>query len=165
MPSSKSEPSSPDNRHVAPQAAASVAVFHQGKVLLAQRSKPPLDGVWSLPGGKVETGEKAREAALRELREETGIEAEILGVADVADVILRNEDGSLKVQYVITAFFGIWKSGTAAAASDCMAVEWVNPGDLSSHTLTEGTAVVIERAAALLEAVEYSGLHAGGDHG
>ena len=157
MPSSKSKPDSPENRHVMPQAAASVAVFHHGKVLLAQRGKPPLDGVWSLPGGRVEPGEKARQAALRELQEETGVEAEILGVADVADVILRNEDGSLKAQYVISAFFGTWKSGTPIAASDCMAAEWVNTGELSGREMTEGTTIIIKRAAALLEAMQSSG--------
>jgi len=158
MPSSNHDPDSPDNRRVVPRAAASLAVFHEGRVLLAQRGKPPLNGVWSLPGGRVEPGEKARTAALRELKEETGIEAAILGVADAADVILRYEDGSLQAQYVITAFFGTWKSGEAIAASDCMGVEWVAMNELSGRTITEGTVPVIRRAAALLEAIQSSGL-------
>ena len=161
MSTSSNDPGSadnPDKRHVVPQAAASLAVFHEGRVLLAQRGKPPLNGVWSLPGGRVEPGEKARDAALRELKEETGIEATILGVADVADVMLRGEDGSLQAQYVIAAFFGTWKSGQAIAASDCMDVEWVAANELSGRTITEGTVPVIRRAAALLEAMQSSGL-------
>ena len=69
------------DRHQWPRAAASAAIFHHGRVLLAQRSKPPLKGIWSLPGGHIEPGEKAREAAHRELLEEIrfGLAKEYLG--------------------------------------------------------------------------------------
>ena len=135
-----------------PRAAASAAIFRDGKILLAQRSKPPLRGIWSLPGGHIEPGEKAHQAALRELHEETGITAEIRGLADVADVILHRDDGSLRAQYVITAFYGVWLTGDAQPQSDCMAVEWVEVSALSERTLTEGTEAIIQRAAELLKA-------------
>lgn len=157
--SANKKSSSGKDTATAPRAAASVAVFRDGKVLLAQRGKAPLKGVWSLPGGRVEAGEKARDAALRELAEETGITAKILGVADVADVILRDKDGSVHAQYVITAFLGIWASGDAVADSDCMAVEWVKPADVANRNMTEGTEAIIHRAAALLKAMESSGLN------
>lgn len=51
------------------------AVFRDGRVLLAQRTRPPeLAGRWELPGGKIEPGESAEQALVRELREELGIE-------------------------------------------------------------------------------------------
>ena len=133
-----------------PRAAASAAVFRDGKVLLAQRAKPPLAGIWSLPGGHIEPGEKALEAAHRELREETGIKADLKGVADVKDVILHHDDGSLRAHYVISAFFGVWLSGTARPQSDCQAVEWVAIKSLGDRPLTEGTAEIILRSAKLL---------------
>ena len=150
---------------ITPRAAVSIAVFRDGKVLLAQRGKAPLEGVWSLPGGRVESGEKARDAALRELAEETGVKASLLGVADVVDVILRDNGGALKSHYVITSFFGLWESGEGQAASDCMGVDWVYPSDVSNRTMTEGTPQVIRRAAALLEAMHQSGLSIGDVHG
>jgi 8-oxo-dGTP diphosphatase len=53
------------------------AVLHEGRLLAARRSAPPaLAGRWELPGGKLEPGETEREALVRELREELGIEAE-----------------------------------------------------------------------------------------
>ena len=61
---------------------ASIAVFKGDTVLLVQRGRAPFRGLWSLPGGSIEPGESAREAALRELKEETGITAEIEGVVE-----------------------------------------------------------------------------------
>ena len=138
-----------------PRAAASAAIFHDGKVLLAQRSKLPLKGIWSLPGGHIEPGEKALEAAHRELREETGIKADIEGLVDVADVILHHDDGSLRGHYVISVFYGVWLKGEAKPESDCLAVEWVSVAELSERPMTEGTVAIIERAAALLEGIEH----------
>ncbi len=146
---------SENNRPQWPRAAASAAVFRDGKILLAQRSKPPLTGIWSLPGGHIEPGEKAIAAAHRELREETGIKAHLTGLADVADVILRHDDGSLRAHYVISVFYGLWLSGEARPESDCMAVEWVEISALSERPMTEGTAAIIERATGLLEDVEH----------
>ena len=58
-----------------PFLAASIAVFRDGQVLLAERAAPPAARLFSLPGGLVEPGESLQEAALRELEEETGVEA------------------------------------------------------------------------------------------
>lgn len=133
-----------------PRAAASAAVFRDGMVLLAQRAKPPLVGIWSLPGGHIEPGEKALEAAIRELSEETGIEADIKGIVDVKDVILHHDDGSLSAHYVISAFYGVWQSGKAQPRSDAREVEWVSLAALNDRPLTEGTAEIIQQAAKLL---------------
>ncbi len=120
-------------------------------MLIAQRRKPPLAGIWSLPGGHIEAGETAQGAALRELAEETGIEADLKGVADVVDVILRDDAGALREHYVITAFYGVWTRGDARPLSDCQAVEWVDPSALSHWDMTQGTPAIIQRAAGLLE--------------
>src|SRR4051794_29068419 len=53
------------------------ALLDNGRLLAARRSAPPeLAGRWELPGGKTEPGETTRDALVRELREELGIEAE-----------------------------------------------------------------------------------------
>ena len=49
-----------------PVAGAGLVVFRGDEVLLIRRGKPPYEGQWSLPGGKIEYGETAAEAALRE---------------------------------------------------------------------------------------------------
>jgi len=134
-----------------PRPAASCAIFRDGEVLIAQRAKPPLAGVWSLPGGHIEPGETAREAAIRELAEETGVAADLKAIADVVDVIVRDDDGALRAHYVITVFFGLWLRGDARPGSDCLAVEWVDPEALAGRRMTQGTPAIIQCAAVLLE--------------
>ena len=70
-----------------PILAASVAVFRDGRVLIARRARSPLRGLYSLPGGAVEVGETLRQAALRELAEEVGVAADILAFVDHVEPI------------------------------------------------------------------------------
>ena len=72
-----------------PRCAASAAIFRAKKVLLVERGKGALKGLWSLPGGHIEPGERAAAAAAREVLEEAGIEAEVLGLLDIHEVVLR----------------------------------------------------------------------------
>ena len=63
--------------------AAGVLVAHEGQVLLVRRAAGPRQGFWSFPAGFVEFDEHPAEAAVRECREETGLEIEITGLLDV----------------------------------------------------------------------------------
>jgi len=51
-------------------------IIKEGKILLIQRKKKPFQGLWSLPGGKVESCESVTDAMAREIREETGLHVE-----------------------------------------------------------------------------------------
>ena len=74
-----------------PRCGASAAIFREGAVLLIERAKGALKGRWSLPGGHIEPGETARRRPCARCCEETGVEADIHGLVDVHDVILRKE--------------------------------------------------------------------------
>jgi ADP-ribose pyrophosphatase YjhB (NUDIX family) len=76
----------PRRNPVRPLLGVSVAVWWRRKVLLVKRGKPPLLGLWSLPGGLVEAGEALIDAAARELMEETGIGAESFEAIDRAEI-------------------------------------------------------------------------------
>ena len=66
-----------------PTPAVGVVCLKGDEVLLIRRGTPPRQGEWSLPGGRIEPGERLAVAALRELREETGVAAELIGLIDV----------------------------------------------------------------------------------
>lgn len=134
----------------APRAAASMAVIRSGSVLLIQRGTGELKGLWSLPGGHIEPGERARDAARREVREETSIEADPVALVDLHDVILRAEDGGLRAHYLIAVFAGRWRAGEPVAGGDAADARFVPMSELGDLPLTPGAAGFIERAAALL---------------
>jgi 8-oxo-dGTP diphosphatase len=135
---------------ITPVAAVSVAVFRGEEVLLVQRGQQPLAGVWSLPGGHLEPGEPAAVAALRELAEESGVSAELMGVADVVDVIVRDADGQLLRHYMIAVYAARWIDGEPASGSDSAAACFLLPEAISSLTTTAGLAAVVARARRML---------------
>jgi len=132
-----------------PRAAVSGAIFRDGRVLLVERAKPPLMGLWSLPGGHIEPGETAREALLRELREETGLSARLGGVADAVDVIRRDGRGAVLFHRVVVVFYGVAEAGEPLPASDVSAAMWRRPDELSGLATTPDLARVVARAWAL----------------
>jgi 8-oxo-dGTP diphosphatase len=129
-----------------PRCGASAAIFRGGEVLLVERGKGALRGQWSLPGGHIEPGERARAAALREVREEAGIAAEITGLIDIHEVLLRDGGGDLLAHYLIAVFFGRWIAGEPVAGSDAAAARFVAIDALASYPLTDGAAALITRA-------------------
>ena len=96
-----------------PVPAVGVVCLRGDEVLLIRRGTPPRLGEWSLPGGRIEPGERAADAALRELREETGIEAELTGLIDVVDGFFPPDR-----HYVLIDYAARWTSGEPVAGDD-----------------------------------------------
>jgi ADP-ribose pyrophosphatase YjhB (NUDIX family) len=132
-----------------PFLAASVAVFRDGKVLLAARGKPPMERLFSLPGGLVDPGESLGEAALRELREEVGVEAELLGFVAPVEVIERDAEGRVRVHVVIAAHAAAWVSGEPQTGPEAREIRWVGEPDMTALSTTPGLIPVLEAAFAL----------------
>jgi 8-oxo-dGTP diphosphatase len=124
---------------------ASIAVFKDRRVLLVKRACPPYAGLWSLPGGKTEANETAQDAVRRELKEETGIEAEIEGVVDTLKIV-PNEGGD-SITYRLTVFYGRPTGGRLEAGGDAEAAEWVHLDNVEELPMTPGTADLIWVAA------------------
>ena len=125
-------------------------VFREEAVLLVRRGKPPRIGQWSLPGGAQHVGEKAEEAARRELREETSIEVGQMTLAYVFDAINQDEDGRALYHYTIIDFAALWLEGDACAGDDVREVAWALPHELVAYDLTEAAHEAIAAARVAL---------------
>jgi 8-oxo-dGTP diphosphatase len=84
-----------------PAVGVGAVAVQNGKILLVRRGRPPSEGLWSLPGGRVEWGETLAEAVVREVHEETGLRVKI---GDLAGVVERThlDEG---FHYVILDYF------------------------------------------------------------
>lgn len=129
----------------APRVGVSVLCHDNGRVLLIKRGKDPFKGCWSLPGGLVELGEPLLEAARRELREETGVEADLFEPVETFDSIQFDDKGKVLTHFILTVFCGALRSGDAIAGDDASAIEWVQPEALDDRPTTPGTIERIRR--------------------
>jgi 8-oxo-dGTP diphosphatase len=134
-----------------PILAVSLAVFREGRALVARRARAPLRGLYSLPGGVVEIGETLREAALRELDEEVGVKAEIVAFNDHVESIVRDDSGRVEAHYVIASFVGRWIAGEAKTSEEADSVVWVDPVALGDLPTTPGLGNILAKAARLIE--------------
>lgn len=127
-----------------PVAAAGVVCFRGDDVLLIRRGAPPREGEWSIPGGRIEWGERAADAALRELREETGCEGEIVGLIDVVDGVMDDR------HYVLIDYAGHWISGEPKAGDDAREARFVTSEELAHLGMWDETLRIIEAARRLM---------------
>jgi len=119
-------------------------VVKDGKVLLVRRGNEPGRGKWSLPGGRIRFGERSEEAALREMREETGLEVRLRRVVDVVDVFWRSEMGELLEHFVIVDFEAEVIGGELRPADDALDARWFSPEELKGLEMTESTRRFLE---------------------
>ncbi|MDZ5447928.1 NUDIX domain-containing protein [Micromonospora sp. 4G57] len=109
-----------------------VTVFvqdEQGRVLLIQRTD---NGLWALPVGAQDFGEYIAETAVRETREETGIEIEVTGVVGIytnPNHVVEYSDGEVRQQFSI-CFRGRYVDGQPTTSNESSAVRWVARRDL-----------------------------------
>lgn len=131
---------------VSPVLGVSVAAFRGSELLVVRRAKPPFLGKWSLPGGRVEPGETLREAARRELLEETGLDVTLERFVDFNEIIEWNEEGGPAIHVVIAVFRGR-VVGDPVADDDAADARFIAPDDLDTLETTPGLGPIVARAA------------------
>jgi 8-oxo-dGTP diphosphatase len=135
-----------------PQPAVGTVCFKGEDVLLIRRGTKPLAGDWSIPGGRIEFGERAEAAALRELHEETGVTARLCGLVDVVDAIFTSRTtGAVARHYLLFDYAAVGVSGEPAAGDDADHAEWISPAQLEALPLWDATRRVIAAARAMAE--------------
>ncbi|MBI3439765.1 MAG: NUDIX hydrolase [Proteobacteria bacterium] len=139
-----------------PVAAAGIVCLRGDEVLLVRRGAAPLEGHWSLPGGRIEWGEHAADAALRELKEETGCEARLIGLVDVVDGLLNQskaaEDELPWAHYVLIDYAAVWVSGEPRAADDAREARFFEHAEIDALGLWRETVRIIDAARAMAKA-------------
>ena len=128
MPKRSAKSATEDNRHYPsrPIAAVGIVIWRENKVLLIRRSKPPRMGDWGLPGGMQNLGETIIEAAVREAREETGLDVVPLGIITALDGITRDAKGKVEFHYTIVDVAAESGEGEARALDDAHEVRWAS---------------------------------------
>jgi ADP-ribose pyrophosphatase YjhB (NUDIX family) len=105
-------------------------------------------GEWSLPGGVLECGETLRAAAVREVREETGLVIEIVDMLGVYERVIPGDDGRVRYHYVLIDFLCRPLSGDLKAASDAAEVRWFTQEELPALKLTDDANDVVHEGLA-----------------
>lgn len=114
-----------------------ILINKEGDILLLKRNRPPEAGCWSIPGGAIEYGERAEEAVLRELKEETGLACAVTDFLGFHDYILPEEH-----RHWLSLFFVVISRETAepvnAEPNKHVRIQWFNRDNLPD-SLTENT--------------------------
>ncbi|MBN8608149.1 MAG: NUDIX hydrolase [Caulobacterales bacterium] len=135
-----------------PVPAVGVVCLRGVDVLLIRRGTPPMEGRWSLPGGRIEWGERAADAALRELKEETGCEARLVGLIDVVDGVMTSASAPADApwaHFVLINYAARWVSGEPRAGDDAREARFFSPAELDTLDLWSETLRIIAAAAAI----------------
>ena len=140
-----------------PIAAVGIVCLRGDDVLLIKRGAPPLESSWSLPGGRIEWGERATDAALRELKEETGCAAELIGLIDVVDAIFNRRRGESAPaperpwgHYVLIDYAARWTGGEPKAGDDAREARFFSPAEIAQLGLWDETLRIIKAARGML---------------
>jgi 8-oxo-dGTP diphosphatase len=128
-----------------PRVGVGAIVIRDGRILLVKRGSSPGKGLWAPPGGLVELGETVREAAEREILEETGIAIRAKEAFYTFDFIDRDKDGKIKYHYVIIDFLADYLGGEPKAADDVSDARWVSPDEAVKLNLSPTTRKLLKQ--------------------
>jgi 8-oxo-dGTP diphosphatase len=134
-----------DNRSypARPYLAVSAAIVRDDKVLVVRRARPPADGLFSLPGGLVETGETLTQAVAREIAEETGLTIDPVALAGFREAIMRDSDERVERHFVILSFAARWQGGEPVLNEELSEARWVTHEELLRLPTTPGLADIV----------------------
>jgi ADP-ribose pyrophosphatase YjhB (NUDIX family) len=135
-----------------PFLAVSAAIVRDGRFLVVRRARPPADGLFSLPGGVVELGERLTEAVVREVAEETRMSIEPIALAGYRETIVRDGDDRAERHFVILCFAARWRAGEPDLNEELSEARWIEPAELAGLPTTPGLAEIVAAAFERLKA-------------
>ena len=119
-----------------PLVGVGVLIRDIDRYLLIKRAADPDKGLWSIPGGIVEIGEKAEDAARREVKEETNLDVDVIEVLDVINKIVMDKESRVKFHFIIIDYLAEFKEGALKASSDALDARWVSSEEFLLYELS-----------------------------
>lgn len=124
------DPNAPAANSLVP-AASTVVVDDSGRVLLQRRRD---NGMWALPGGAMHIGESLPDCAVRETREETGFDVEIVGIVGTYTNpwhVFAYDDGEVRQEFSV-CFLARPVAGHLTVSEESMDVRWFQPAEVDA---------------------------------
>lgn len=116
--------------------AAAVAVVNDSKVLMVQRND---SGNWSLPGGTLDFGESMTDCAIRELREETGLDVslvDVIGIYTDPNILIEYSDGEVRQEFTIV-YYGTTLNSHVVIDDESCGYAWIDLEKINSVTMAD----------------------------
>jgi 8-oxo-dGTP pyrophosphatase MutT (NUDIX family) len=138
------EPGAPTANSIPPGAGVFVR-DERGRVLLVQRTD---SGNWTLPGGMQEFGENITRTAVREVREETGLDVEITGLVGIytdPGHVMAYDDGEVRQEFVVL-FAADVTGGTEAISEESTSLRWAEPRELDGLKIHQSVRLRLSHA-------------------
>ncbi len=129
------DPAAPHANSLVP-AASAIVVDHAGRILLHRRTD---NALWSIPGGAMEIGETIANTAVREVKEETGLDAEperVVGIYSNPQHVIEYADGEVRQQFSI-CFACRLVGGQAAVSDESSEVGFFTPAEIEVMPMHE----------------------------
>ncbi|PJJ02596.1 ADP-ribose pyrophosphatase YjhB (NUDIX family) [Streptomyces sp. 2333.5] len=126
----ENDPDAPQANSLVP-AASAVVVDESGRILLQRRRD---NGMWALPGGAMHLGESLPDCAVRETREETGMDVEVVGIVGTysdPQHVFAYDDGEVR-QELSVCFLARPVAGQLAVSEESTDVRWFGPGEVDA---------------------------------
>jgi mutator protein MutT len=131
-------------------AVGAVVVDRRGRVLLIRRARSPDAGTWTIPGGRVEPGETVEVAVVRELREETALDARVIGRLGLETVTADDVTYTIHEHLLVPV-----GDQPARAGDDASEVCWAALADVAALGVRQEVIAILERGIARAQALGY----------
>lgn len=118
----------------------------RGEYLIYNRKKQPFIGMDGFPYGKIHLGEKIAEAAARELKEKTGLQAELTQKGDLY-LMVTDSTGEMIAHTLCHVFLGLKPKGALAPESPIGAIRWLSERELLRQNIMPGVPEALRMAA------------------
>jgi len=127
-----------------------VVVDPRGRVLLIRRARDPAAGTWTIPGGHVEPGETLEVAVVRELREETCLDARVIGSLGLETVTADDVTYAIHEHLLVPV-----DDRPPQAGDDASEVRWAAQADIAGLGVRKEVIAVLERGIARARSLGY----------